>query len=281
MTIQQQVTTDPESKDDAERKIAKVTADVERIVHDCGLAALKDKNPLIQAMTMARGMNALRNLFTEGAIKTHFLPLQGTKLGFLTDKDKEGGYDWQTVRDVLVEALLRGFRPINNEFNIIASGFYGAKNGFKRIVREWPGISGFEFELAVPVLSGDKGACVAFWAKWRLDGKDMELLGVPAETGNARSMDTRIPVKVNSGMGADAILGKAERKMYARVFEKITGIDVIDVDGDEAPPKELPAVAEPAQDGKRISLRASKKQEPAGPPASEDPRAQEEPGANG
>jgi hypothetical protein len=278
MTIQQQVTTEPDSPE----RLARITADVERIVKDCGLVSIKNQNPLIQAMTMARGMNALRNIFSQGAIESYFMPLQGSKLGFLTDKDKDGGYDWKTVREALVEALVRGFRPVNNEFNIIADHFYGAKNGCKRIVREFPGLSGFEFELAVPVLSGDKGACVAFWARWRLDGKDMELIGAPAVPNDLRSMDTRIPVRVNSGMGADAILGKAERKMYARVLEKITGVDVIDGEADDLPPKVLPAIAEPAQDGKRMSLRASKNgQAGAAPPASEDPKAQEEPGARG
>src|SRR5690349_9721900 len=133
------------------------------------------------------------------------MPLQNSKLGFLTDKKE--GYPWEVVRDVLCEAFLRGFHPVNNEFNIIAEGFYGAKNGFERIVLDWPGLSDLRIDMGVPTMAGDKGALVPCTAAWRFDGQEMKVECLPATTtkdGEVLSIDTRIPVRVNSGMGPDA-----------------------------------------------------------------------------
>ena len=260
--------------------IEKASTDIEQIVKECGILALRDQPVLIQTITLARGIRALQGVLKQGAVETYFLPLQNSSLGFLTDKPD--GYSWEVVRDCVIEAMLRGFRPIGNEMNIIAGRFYGAKNGFERVVREWDGLSNLEFDLGVPVLAGDKGALVSFRARWALDGEVMELLGAPPREGEF--MDSRIPVKVNSGMGPDAILGKATRKMFARIYNRITGVKVIEGEGEpgegEMPPRVLPAVAEPAQDGKRISMKGSKNGTEA-PAAAADPRAQEEPGAAG
>jgi hypothetical protein len=208
------------------------------------------------------------------------MPLQGSKLGFVTDKDAGGGYPAEVVREVIIEALLRGFRPVGNEFNIIAGQFYGAKNGFERIVREWPGLTNLRIDLGVPHLVAEKGALVPCEARWRLDGRDMKVECRPAA---GDGFDTRIPVKVNGGMGPDAILGKATRKLYARVYQVLTGCasDIVDADGDvlTVPGQSLPAPAEPTKDGQRIKMNGSKKQEAA----AHDPVTGEmpEPGAAG
>lgn len=263
-----------------ETAIQKANDSIESIVKECGLLALRDQPVLIQTITLARGIKALQNVLAKEAVESYFVPLQNTALGFLTDKPE--GYAWNVVRDCVIEAMLRGFRPIGNEMNIISGRFYGAKNGFERVVREYPDLSRLQYDLAVPVLAGDKGALVAFRASWFLAGEEMELIG--AAPGEGQYMDTRIPVKVNSGMGPDAILGKATRKMFARIYNRISGVETIDGDpGDAMPATVLPAVAEPAQDGKRISLRGTRNGQPAAAPeaSANDPKAQEEPGASG
>lgn len=235
--------------------IQKATNQIETIVSECSMLALRNEPILMQSIRLARGMKALRSVLTQEAIMSDFMPLQGTTLGFITDKDKEGGYDWQTVRECLIEALLRGFRPIGNEFNIIAGRFYGAKNGFERIATEYPGLTDLRIDLGVPQLQADKGALVPCIARWFFQGEEMEIRCVaPSKEGD---IDMRIPVRVNSGMGADGILGKATRKLYARIYQRLTGCarDVIDADPEELPPQDLPAPATPDKDGRRISLK--------------------------
>lgn len=265
------MTTD--EKAEKNQAIQRATEDIESIVQRCSVVALRKEPVLMQTIKMARGMQALRNVLTEGAITSDFMPLKNTTLGFLTDEnpDKNITYDWKIVRECVIEGLLRGFRPINNEFNIISGRFYGAKNGFERIVREYPGLRDLVFELAVPVMVADKGALVACEAKWVLDGEPMSL-SCQAPPKDGPGMDTRIPVRVNAGMGPDAILGKATRKMYARIYQKLSGCaaDVIEGEPGDAsaivvPPESLPAPAAPEKDGKRISMKGSST--PAAEPA--------------
>ncbi len=254
--------------------IERVSAGIEQTIRECGIHALRGQPAFIQAVNMARGIRALRELLTDKFVEETFMPLQGTPLGFLTDRDnaKDGPrqYTVAVVRDVLIEAFLRGFQPVGNEFNIIAGRFYGAKAGFERIVTEFPGLTDLKLDIGVPV-NTDKGfALVPMEASWFLHGVQDTLSCRYTKDGETVT-DTRIPVRVNAGMGPDAVLGKATRKMYARVYQRLTGCsrEVIDGDVDEVPPVSLPAPAGPAQDGKRISMRGKK--------ATHDPSAGEVP----
>lgn len=244
--------------------IQKASESIELAISECGVMAVKDQPAFMQAIRMAHGIKTIRGALTEQFVKESFMPLQNSALGFLTDKPD--GYSWDVVRDVLCEALLRGFRPVGNEFNIIAGRFYGAKAGFERIVLEFPGLQDLRINMGVPVLVQDKGALVPCEATWVFAGKPDSITCAQVKDG----IDSRIPVRVNSGMGMDAILGKATRKLFARIYQRLTGCsrDVIDADLDEVPRAVLPAVAEPAQDGRRISMRGGKK-------ATEEPRDEE------
>lgn len=240
---------------------------IEKAINECGVLAVRDQPVFVQAVKMAQGIRMIREALPEGFVKESFMPLQNSALGFLTDKPD--GYPWEVVRDVLCEALLRGFRPVGNEFNIISGRFYGAKAGFERIVMEFQGVSDIRITLGVPVMS-DRGALVPCEASWRYQGKEDGIACIQTQGG----IDSRIPVKVNNGMGPDAILGKATRKLFARIYQRLTGCsrDVIDADPDEVPRMELPATAEPAQDGKRIKLgrNGNKAAAEAGPSVNED-----------
>lgn len=244
--------------------IQKATDDIESVVAQCNVMALREKPALLQAIELAQGVAKLREILPDGIVQRYFMPLQGSKLGFVTDKDADKGYSVAIVREVVIEALLRGFRPVGNEFNIIAGNFYGAKNGFERIVREWPGLTNLRIDLGVPHLVAEKGALVPCEARWRLDGRNMS---VECKPPTSDAFDTRIPVKVNGGMGPDAILGKATRKLYARVYQVLTGCsnDIVDADGETitVPAPSLPAPAEPAKDGQRIKMNGKKDAPPA------------------
>jgi hypothetical protein len=256
--------------------IEKSVQDVEQVVLECGIVALKEQPALMQAINLARGVKALKAIITKELVESVFLPLQNTPLGFLTDK-ADGGYDGPTVRECVIEGLLRGFRPVGNEMNIIAGRFYGTKNGFERIVLQYPGVSNVELDLGVPRLVADKGAVVPCEARWTVNGKKMVLYcGPPREAGG---LDTSIPIKVNSGMAADAILGKATRKLYARIYQRLTGCasDIIDAEGEglTVPAQSLPAPADPSKDGQRIKMNGNKR-----PDAAHDPVTGEVPMSN-
>jgi len=269
-----------EEKPKTERQLAieKSSMTIEMAIKECGVMAVRQQPPFMQAIRMAYGIRTIKEALPDPFIRDNFMPLQNSALGFLTDK-ADGGYPIEVVRDVLCEALLRGFMPVGNEFNIIAGRFYGAKNGFERIVREFPGMRDLWFELGVPHMAGDKGALVPCVARWHFEGVEDELLCIDKTKDGG--IDARIPVRVNSGMGADGILGKATRKMYARIYQRLTGCasDVVDADPDAIPATALPAPAEPAKDGKRIKLSGDKKNgepTPEPPPAAAAPQTDAE-----
>jgi hypothetical protein len=137
------------------------------------------------------------------------MPLQGSSLGFRTDKDSQGGYPEAVVIECATEALLRGLRLTGNEWNIIGGRCYVAQAGCARLVSTYPGLTDLEHAPGVPVM-GNGGAIVEYTMRWKLDGVAM-------------GMTRRIPVRVNGGMGMDAVLGKAKRKMLAAVYERLTG----------------------------------------------------------
>ena len=170
--------------------------------------------------------------------KDKIMALQGSELGFKTDKDKEGGYEWPIVKQCVVIATLKGFRIFHNEFNIIAYNFYGAKNGYKRIVRNWPGVTDLNVRLEVPTMASETAALVAVVASWKLNGEQAEYACKKTE-----SADTRISVRVNAKMGPDAVLGKADRKIHARIHEIISLLPSSDKDMDKDDPKTINAVA--------------------------------------
>lgn len=214
---------------DASTELGRSLAKIEQIVDQCSLATIKNQGRFEQAFTMSRGISQLRQMITK-EMMTEIMELQGSPLGFRTDKDAGGGggYGMEVVKDCLIVALLSGVYPVGNEFNIIAGRPYITKEGFTRKLNEFEGLTDLRIDAAVPRMANG-GAVVACDASWRLDGKPM-------------SMKAEIPIRVNSGMGVDAILGKADRKMKARIYSRITGSEFTDGDVDDAPARQVSSI---------------------------------------
>lgn len=191
-------------------------AAMDAVIRECSLQHLNAQEQFQQAFKMAAGIRELRALITSAAMKD-IMQLQNTALGFRTDK-AQGGYPEEVVKDCVIEASLRGLRPVGNEFNIISGRCYVTKEGFARLVREFPGMTDLQMLPGVPRMK-DGGALVLYRATYSLDG-------VPV------TIERDIPVKVNNGMGADAILGKATRKMLCAVYERLTGSEYSLPEGD-------------------------------------------------
>lgn len=242
------------TKEERDERIAKTNAEIMDVVNECGIATLQKQPPLVRSIMLADGISRLREIVTPGLVKRYFMPMQGHRLGFVTDRDKDGGYDVETVRGVLVEALLRGFHPVGNEFNIIAGNFYGAQAGYERQVREYQGLQNFQYRLGVPQQGPGATSLIPFDASWQLNGKDMVETG--REPSAENSMDTRLVVRTNSGQGPDAALGKAKRKLFALIYTQLTGLtdDSIDTDGYDIVAHGPPASIAGAPQGRRMEL---------------------------
>jgi hypothetical protein len=145
------------------------------------------------------------------------MQLQGTKLGFKTDRDDKGGYDESTVKNCLIEAVLTGVQPFGNQFNIIAGNCYITKEGFGHLLSKYPGLEA-EFIPALPRINQEKtSAAILMKITWKLNNESQ-----------TREID--FAVKMNQFMGTDAVIGKATRKARAWLFWRLTGVEVGDGD---------------------------------------------------
>lgn len=253
--------------------IKKATEQISLVLAECNTTALAKMPALTQAVTLAMGIQNLRAALTKDVVEQVFMPLQSSPLGFVTDKDKPGkdddpktfkpGYPWETVRDCMIEGMVHGLRPVNNEVNIIAGRCYGAKNGVERLVKDFHGISNVVVTPGCAQLSQDgKTARVPIRLDAMINGKPISVVRELKKEGeNAR--DTRIEVRVNANMGPDAIIGKATRKIYKAALDQLSGGILTVPDGDaidttgEVVSGVSPEPTPPEQDGRRVKLGAN------------------------
>lgn len=196
---------------------------IQNVADNTSIAKLHDLPQVTRAITLARGMRELRKLF-DGEVLDTVCELMDSNLGFRTDrapgsKDKAGNplkpYGKETVRDCAIECLLRGGNMVGNEFNIISARCYLTKEYYERIVREL--VNDLRIVEGVPQAC-QGGALVPITASWVFDGRPDSIACVKTEEA-----DHRIPVRVNFGMGTDAIIGKAHRKLFAKIHRRVTG----------------------------------------------------------
>jgi hypothetical protein len=156
------------------------------------------------------------------------MALQGSKLGFRTDKDSSGGYPEAVVKQCLIEAVLSGFQPVGNHFNIIAGNMYGTKEGFGYALKN---IEGLKWKV-VPDLPRIKDQSAA--AKMRVEWE----YNAPKQTE-----EIDFAIRVNASMGADAVIGKATRKARAWLYSTVTGSEVGEGDVSDT----IPTTAKPVE----------------------------------
>lgn len=175
-------------------------------------------------LKLASAIGVLRERLTPEVMKP-IMALQGSALGFRTDKDKDGGYKEDVVKEVLIEATMKGFRLVGNETNIIGGRFYAARDGFERIFRDLGKakiLTDLRLSPGVPKTTSD-GAIVLYSASWTFKNLKDEI------------KDMQIPIRVNTGQSADAILGKAKRKILAAIYSRITGTEITEGEVDDVP----------------------------------------------
>jgi hypothetical protein len=175
-----------------------------------GIAAQSLAGRMERTLALAGAVQEIASRLTP-EVMAPVMALQGRAVGFRTDKDMSGGYSMEVVRDCLIEAAMAGVFPCGNEFNIIGGRAYVTKEGMGRKLASIKGLS-YHITPGIPRTSTG-GAVVTMTVAWTYGGK-------------SESKDLEICTRVNTGMGADAILGKATRKARAWLWQVITGQEV-------------------------------------------------------
>jgi hypothetical protein len=187
---------------------------------------------ILAQLEVAANIEQLRTLFDDPQIKARIIALQDAPIGFRTDKDpkiknfKSGQYNtpypYEIVKDIVIEASLRGLQLVGNQFNIIAGRFYCTKEGFEGLIRKLDFVTDFRPIIGVP-MAKNGGVIIDCSATWK-------------QHGSQRDIQALIPIKENSTGTADQYIGKATRKLLKRCYEMMTGNSMNDGDAEDAQP---------------------------------------------
>lgn len=196
------------------------------LCQDAGQLQLADD--VTYTFKAAAVVQSLRNLLTQPVVEQYFMPLMGTRIGFLTDHDKEGKdgkklppYTWDTVRDCIIDGACRGLAPVGNQINIIAGNMYPTKEGYTALLKRL-GVKYFitkSEDKAAPGSLTAKIECKIYF-EYNGEKSDYTFVATP---------------KKNQFSSLDQLQGKAERKAKKSLYEYLTGIDLGDADEDSGP----------------------------------------------
>lgn len=193
--------------------VKKLDASVALVIGNKAMAGFEKAN------IVARAINELKLALTDEYMKP-IMGLQGNKLGFRTDKDKNGGYPIDVVKNCLIEAVLMGLQPTGNQFNIIAGNMYPTKEGCGALLNRADLFPGLKKSIVVglPRINAEKtSAAFDVQIKWEFENVKREEV-VP------------IPIKLDQYTSVDAMVGKATRKARAWLLSELTGAEVTDGD---------------------------------------------------
>lgn len=226
------------------------------------------KNHFHMAALKANAIAQLKKILTDELVKGIKDSLENTRLGYMTDSKE--GYNIETTRLCLIEAALDGQYWHGNEFNIIAGNKYITKEGFIGRMSRNPDFTDVKIQLGLPIWNeSDKKAVVKFKASWKYQS-------------HSDNLEDEIPIKLQYTKTGycvttdDAIFGKANRKIRARIWEQATGNYLADGDIEELTEEQFEIVNENNQeqiaDIVQESIAIQKPVQSIQPEAKEPPR---------
>lgn len=228
------------------KKLEEITDKIDGIIKECLPITTAQRQGIADALILAKGVSLLRDfILNNDGIKSTIKAMQDTKLGFMTDRTPDAieaskkkkypltPYSYKQIAECCIEALLKGYRLTDNEFNIIAGNFYPAKNGKYRKIIETEGLTDFKFGTTTPVYKTEtrinyqgrpesvEYAQVSCYASWKINGVLVKRGQWPGDEQKREDMSFKI--KVHSSTGDDAVVGKALSKLFSRVLLNISG----------------------------------------------------------
>lgn len=202
----------------SENKIVAVPKETQdrliQAVNQCQDAA-RLENTMAKSLAISNGYMQLRQCLEIPEVKQLVLGFAGTPIGFVTDKDKKGGYGQEVVLNCVLEALTNGATVHGNEFNIIAGRCYFAQNFFARMLREWCFLHSCQRSInskGIPSVIGKKGNQDIYEVKMTIAWK------MPAMAERA----TQVNIYALIGMSTDQVIGKAMKRASQWLYNELS-----------------------------------------------------------
>jgi len=187
-----------------------------------------------RAITMAAALREIKQALSPEIMKD-MMALMDTPVGFKTDrkpgnKKKLPPYTVEQVKDCMIVALLYGASLAGNEFNILVNSPYFTKEFYTRAVNEWPGITHIQVDIGGAAKHGANTAALPATASWVLNGEEFEMK-FEKKTEEQGGADMRIIVASYDTDGPDLLRGKALKKVYERIHQRLSGLNLTEVRG--------------------------------------------------
>ena len=184
------------------------------------------------SLVVANAIGYMQQALTP-AIMSPIMNLQGSKLGFKTDRDlvknnstgkyeKGPGYPLEVVKNAFIEMSLIGLLPTGNMWNIIGGNSYPTREGATFLLKKTKGLKQVISFLEVNQSQDKKTASVKAKIKWEFNGESKEEI-------------VDFPVKSDAYTTFDALIGKTERKAKMWLYNQVSGLNLSDGDADEIP----------------------------------------------
>lgn len=206
--------------------------------------ALHCKGSFEKAIRMGIAMNNLREALTPAVMKS-IMKLKGSVLGFRTDEragdsyNKPIEYGEDVVRECLIAATCQGLSPVGNQWNILSGRHYVTKEGFTYLLKNLDGLRNLKmiFHPADIRESSTSGVSKSGKEYQKIEREGYVKVDLSWEYNLVKgSEELEFCIKVNNGMSQDAIIGKAERKARAWLYNYLTNSAISDGDAEEQSP---------------------------------------------
>ena len=193
------------------------------------------------ARTIAYGLavGKMREVLTDKVMQS-LVKLKNSKLGFRTDEGNGNVYPVAVVRDCIIDAATLGLQCVGNQFNIIGGNMYVTKEGFTYLLRELRARGElsdmkFIFHPAEISESSTQGTRRDGSSYQKIEREGRIKVDVSCCWKGKRVEEVlEFCVRVNAGMSQDAIIGKAERKAKAWLYNFLTDQAISDGDSSDA-----------------------------------------------
>ena len=192
-----------------------------------------------RAIVYGMAVANLREALDEKVMKA-LLKLKNSKLGFRTDETMNQPYPMQLVRDCIIDAATLGLQCVGNQFNIIGGNMYVTKEGFTFLLRQLSqqGVlrdMKFIYHPAEISESSTMGTARNGEQYQKVEREGRVLVEVSCVyQGKAINEKLEFVIRVNKGMSQDAVLGKAERKAKAWLYNYLTDQAISDGEAEVA-----------------------------------------------
>lgn len=198
-----------------------------------GVSISKMQNGFVKTVKTANFIVQARAALTD-QVMDGIMSLQNSEIGFKTDKKE--GYPVAVVRDCTIMAMAMGLQMAGNQINIIESSTYVAKNGANVLLKNL-GIPHFE-DPGIPELHSEKDLTYTDKYSGGTKTRRQTIYRQPVkvtwrDAEGEHTEEVSFLINCNNAMGPDALAGKATRKARMWLVNRITGMDLHEVEDDD------------------------------------------------